>query len=138
MDDNTLVALHKQHRAEQGKYVYLLLAVAASAVGFAVQKTTGVGMQWSQLPLAVATGLWGTSFYCGCRHLLWSQATLAANSDLIKFKNENKPELAAAARSAMIGNAGDAECYAKWQFRLLMIGAVSFLLWHVLEMFLLT
>ena len=138
MSDNVQVELHKQHRAGQGKYAYFLLAVAASAVGFAVQKTTGVGMQWSQLPLAVATGLWGTSFFFGCRHLLWSQAALVANSDWIKSTNENKPELAAAARSALNEHGADSAFYAQWQFRLLVIGAVSFLFWHVLEMFLLT
>ena len=136
MGDNVQVELHKQHRAEQAKYAYFLLAVAASAVGFAVQKTTGVGMQWSQLPLAVATGLWGTSFFFGCRHLLRSQVALVVNSDFLKYQNQ--PGLAADARSAMTEHADAAMFYKKWQFRLLMIGAVSFLFWHVLEMFLLT
>ena len=138
MSENVQVELHKQHRAEQGKYAYFLLAVAASAVGFAVQKTTGVGMQWSQLPLAVATGLWGASFFFGCRHHLWLHATLATNSDFLKLQNANQQELAADARSAMIENADDATFYAKWQFRLLVTGAAFFLVWHVLEMFLLT
>ena len=116
MGNEVLIELYKQHRVGQDKYAYFLLAVAASAVGFAVQKTTGVGVQWSQLPLAVATGLWVMSFFFGCKHLLWSQAALTANIDLIK------------------NMLSKAMFYGKWQFLLLVIGAVFFLVWHVLEM----
>ena len=146
MGDNVLVGLSKQHRAGQDKYAYFLLAVAASAVGFAVQKTTGVGVQWSQLPLAVATGLWLTSFFFGCRHLLWSQAALYANASLIKLRKGIHPDQPVhpssdaaiqGVRSAMTQNADDAAFYGKWQFLLLVIGAVFFLVWHVLEMVLL-
>ena len=115
-----LVELYKQHRAGQDKYAYFLLAVAASAVGLVVQKTTGVGFHCSQLPLAVATGLWIMSFIFGCRHILLSQAALMANIVLIK---------------KMLSKA---KFYGKWQFLLLLAGAVFFLLWHGLEMFRLT
>ena len=147
MGDNTLVELTKQHRAGQDKYAYFLLAVAASAVGFAVQKTTGVGVQWSQLPLAVATGLWLMSFFFGCRHLLWSQAALYANASLIKLQKGTHPDQPVhpsasevarqGIRLAMTQNADAASFYGRWQFLLLVIGAVFFLMWHVLEMFLL-
>ena len=141
MSENLLLELYKQHRAGQVKHAYFLLAVAASAVGLAVQKTTGVGLHCSQLPLAVATGLWGTSFVLGCLHVLWSQAAMYKDSELIKLQNADQPVdplKEATLRSAMAKNYDDAASFGLWQFLLLLSGAVFFIVWHVLEMFLLT
>ena len=59
--DQELMEIHKQHRTGQDKYTYFLLAVTASAVAFSVQKTSGLVLSWSLLPLGIAVLTWGTS-----------------------------------------------------------------------------
>ncbi len=148
MADNELLEIHKQHRSGQDKYTYFLLAVTASAVAFAVQKTSGLSLSWSMLPLGFAVLLWGISFYFGCKNLIWVQTSISANHSLLQLQKgvhseqPDHPQLLAAAisgvRSALESNVKNAQFYAVWQFRLLVGGAVLFLAWHILEMVLLT
>ena len=65
MADEALLEMIRQHRTGQDKYSYFLLAVTASAVAFAVQKTDGLGITYSLIPLGAAVLLWGLSFYFG-------------------------------------------------------------------------
>ena len=144
MADQGVLELHKQHREGQSKYTYFLLAVAASAVAFAVQKTTAMKMSWSMLPLGLAAISWGLSFYCGCKNLLWVQTAIFANYSLLQLKSgihpdqPPHPQLLQAAeegvRAAIETNIKGAEFNGKWQFRLLIIGSILFLTWHVLDM----
>ena len=67
MADNELMEMHKQHRTGQDKYIYFLLAVAASGIAFSVEKTTGLKLNWSMLPLGAAVILWAISFYFGVK-----------------------------------------------------------------------
>ena len=92
MADQGILELHKQHREGQSKYTYFLLAVAASAVAFAVQKTTGMKLSWSMTPLGLAAISWGFSFYCGCKNVLWVQAAIFANYSLLQLKGGIHPK----------------------------------------------
>ena len=148
MADQDLLEIHKQHRTGQDKYTYFLLAVTASAVAFSVQKTTGLKITFSLLPLAAAVLFWGISFYFGCKNLIWVQTSIYSNYSLLQLQKGVHPEqpdhpqmLEAAkkgVRSALELNVSKAQFYDVWQFRLLITGAVSFLTWHVLEMVLRT
>jgi hypothetical protein len=148
MTEQGILELHKQHREGQSKYTYFLLAVAASAVAFAVQKTSGTKLAWPMTPLGLAALSWGLSFYCGCKNLLWVQTAIYANYSLLQLKNGIHPEqpphphlLQAAeegVRLAIKTNIEGAEFHGKWQFRLLILGGVLFLAWHVLDMVLRT
>jgi hypothetical protein len=147
-DDGGLLELHKQHQARQEKYAYFLLAVAASAVAFAIQKTSGMKLTWWLLPVGGAALSWGASFYCGCRNLHWVQAALGANYNLVSLlrgthsDQPRTPELLTAAqrgvRSALKSNVEQAQFHALWQFRFLIIGALLFVAWHLGEMYRLT
>lgn len=143
-DNSDLIEIHKQHRTGQDKYTYFLLAVTASAIAFSVQKTTDLELTWSMLPLGLAVAVWGTSFYFGCKNLLWVQTSISANYSLLQLQKgvhpdqPNHPQLLEAAItgviSALESNVKNAQFYAEWQFRLLITGAVFFLAWHVIEM----
>lgn len=69
MSDESLIEIHRQHRTGQDKYTYFLLAVTASAVAFAVQKTDGLKITYSLILLGATVLLWGGSFYCGVKNL---------------------------------------------------------------------
>jgi hypothetical protein len=148
MVDEQLIEIHRQHRTGQDKYSYFLLAVTASAVAFSVKRTDGLKITYSLIPLGAAVLLWGVSFYFGVKNLLWVQTSIFANYSLLQLQKGVHPEqpdhpqiLEAAirgVRSAFESNIKNAQFYGIWQFRLLITGAIFFLLWHVLEMVLRT
>lgn len=148
MADDELLEFHRQHRTGQDKYTYFLLAVTASAIAFAVQKTDGLKITWSLIPLGLAVLLWGLSFYFGIKNLIWVQTAIFANYSLLQLQKGVHPEqpdhpqlLEAAIRgvtSALESNAKSAQFYGIWQFRLLIGGGILFIVWHILEMVLRT
>jgi hypothetical protein len=139
--------LYLQHLAGRDKYTYFLLAAAGSALAFAVQKTDARTLTWSMVPLALAGLSWALSFYFGCKNVSWVQSVLYANLSLLQLKGgvhprqPDNPDLGAAVsgvNEALGRNAERAAFCAKWQVRFLVWGAILFLGWHVLEMYLRT
>lgn len=148
MADNNIREIYTQHRTAQDKYTYFLLAAAGAAIALAVNQTKGTSLSWSQLPLAIAVLCWGLSFFFGCRHLGYVSSTLFANADLLRVENGqhplsgNNPQLMATAsegiRQAIESNSERANRLGHMQFRFLITGAVFYIAWHVIEMWLLS
>lgn len=148
MADNNIREIYRQHRTAQDKYTYFLLAAAGAAIALAVNQTKGTSLSWSQLPLAIAVLCWGLSFFFGCRHLGYVSFTLFANADLLRVENGqhplsgNNPQLMATAsegiRQAIESNSERANRLGHMQFRFLITGAVFYIAWHVIEMWLLS
>ncbi len=67
--DTAISDLHKAHQVGQEKYAYFLLAAAATAIGFAIQKTEGLLLSRWLVPVAIATVFLGISFYFGCKNI---------------------------------------------------------------------
>lgn len=136
--------LSKQLAEAQTKYIYFLLAVAASAIAFVVQKTTGRSLSLNMLPLGLAVLCWSVSFFAGCRNRAYFSSMLHTNVALLKVQNGTHPGVpyhpdAIAAASEGIKEAADynssrANFWGNLQFRLLVLGAICFLVWHVIEM----
>ena len=146
MPSELQIEVYRQHRTAQEKYIYFLLAAVGAAIALAVNQTQGGKLAWSQLPLACAVALWALSFYFGCRHLAYVESTLFANAALLKVEGGEHPqvgnhsELMAIAsegiREAIESNSNRASRFARWQFNCLLLGAISYLGWHVFEMWL--
>lgn len=136
--------LSNQLSEAQTKYTYFLLAVAASAIAFSVQRTTGATLSWCQIPLGLAVVCWAGSFFSGCRNRAYFGSTLYANISLVKIQKgthsgiSSHPDIVAAAsegvRNAAEENSSMANFWGHMQFRLLVSGAIFFLIWHVIEM----
>ncbi|MBW7998051.1 MAG: hypothetical protein FVQ81_16080 [Candidatus Glassbacteria bacterium] len=133
MGGNDLLEFHKMHRAGQDKYTYFILAVTASAVAFAVQKTEDLSITYYMIPLGTAVISWGFSFYFGIRNLYLVQTCLTGNYSLLQLQQDEnieqtqKTELSDKIKAAIGLNAGKAHFFGVWQFRLLIIGAILFL-----------
>ena len=138
--------VYKALREVQNKYTYFLLAAAGAAIALAVNQTQGAAMAWSQVPLAAGVLSWGLSFFFGCRHLAYVSSTLYANAELLRVESGQHPEMAghpqmmAAAgqgiRQAIESNSERANRLGHLQFRFLVAGAVLYIVWHALEMYL--
>jgi len=128
----------------QSKYTYFLLAVAGSAIAFAVPRTTDRPLDYTLLLLGFAVLSWGGSFFAGCRNRAYFSSTLYSNLALLQLqdsthpKSPHDPQAVAAAcegvRIAADKNSSAANFWGKLQFRLLVLGAVFFLVWHVTVM----
>lgn len=136
--------VYRAHRELQNKYTYFLLASVGAAIGFALNQTQDASIAWNHLPLGIAVLLWGGSFCCGCYHLGYVDTTLYANSEMLWIEAGmhpgvgNHPQYVQAASEgicqAIEHNSDAASRLGHWQFRLLIAGAIFYILWHVLEM----
>lgn len=138
----------KSHRESISKYSYFLLAAAGAAIGFALNQTQGEDLAWSQLPLGVAVFLWGNSFFFGCRKLQCIQEALFYNAQILRIESGSHPvtgndpglvkEASEMARQDFDDKSKSIGLYGDWQFGALIAGAVFYVIWHVVEMYLRT
>jgi len=136
----------RQLRVSQDKYIYTLLAAAGAAVALALNRTATDALAIKHLPWALALIFWGLSFLCGVRNLQYVNSSLYANADFLRVIRGEHPSVgndpvgiqvaSAGIRDAMESNSSKANSYAKLQFRFFLIGAASYVSWHVLLMYL--
>jgi hypothetical protein len=140
--------IYRQHRTAQDKYIYFLLAAAGAAIALAMHQTQDAKLSLSQIPLGVAVGLWGLSFFFGCRHLIYASLVLHDNSTLLQVQagenplSRRDPERITASIEILRGiiekHSSKASWFARLQFNSLIFGAVCYLVWHIYEMWLRT
>lgn len=144
MKEEQELYLHKKLDTDQGKYTYFLLAIAASAIAFAVQITKESIFELSLIPLGISVLSWGLSFYCGCQNMRYSNANTIANIDLFRVRDGLDPDVGdnvalkrVAIDETLLAYDSNSKIicsYNNWQFRLLILGAISFIFWRLLEM----
>jgi hypothetical protein len=77
------IELVKQFRTVQEKYDYWLMAVAASAIGLAVNETKDATFRLSQIWLGAAVLAWLVSFFASCRIQYCIKMMLSANNQYL-------------------------------------------------------
>ncbi len=142
---DTEIELYKQHSQKQEKYVYYTIALSVASIGFSVHKTTGVGLEYIQIPLGISVICWGLSIFCGLRFLKYVLITIYANIDFNKIVEGRHPtvgnsmqsiEAASSGIKAAIDKNGKAmNALFKWQELLFYLGIVLFITWHILKMY---
>jgi hypothetical protein len=140
--------IQKQFRQQQEKYTYYVIALCVAAIGFSVHKTIGLPLKWIQIPLGVAVLFWGISIYCGLNFIRYTISTLYANNvyfDIIEGRHPNignhpqKIEVAKKeAKKIILSNSEILRNLSKWQYYLFLIGFISFVILHILEMYMIT
>lgn len=138
--------IYRALRESQNKYTYFLLAAAGAAIALTVSQTREAHLVWSQVPLALGALSWALSFLFGCRHVKYVNSALYANAAYLQVCNGQHPDVGihpqriAAAKegihSAMEHNADCANRNSHRQFRFMVVGAVFYVVWHVLGMYL--
>ena len=140
--------IYRALRESQNKHTYFLLAVVGAAIALVVNQTQGSSLCWSQLPLAASVLAWALSFLFGCRNRAYVSSGLHTNVALLEVSTgRNKlvgtnPEAIQVAREILHdileNQSSKASRYANLQFRLLVTGAILYVAWHVLEMYMRT
>jgi hypothetical protein len=67
-------------REQQQKYVYYLIALSVTAIGFSIVSTSGKPLRLSQIPVGLAVLSWGLSVYCGLTFVKYTISNLYSNS----------------------------------------------------------
>lgn len=140
--------IQQEFREKQEKYVYYLIAISVSAIGFSVYNTQKHELNTSLIPLAFAVTSWSVSIFFGLKFLKYVISILYANSgyfDIIEGRHPdlgNNPELIKAGlkgyKEALEINCKRMGRYFAWQGYLFYLGIVMFLIWHIFEMYLRT
>lgn len=148
MTTDSELEIHRALRESQNKQTYFLLAIVGAAIALAVNQTQFSSLTWSQLPLAAAVLTWSLSFFFGCRNRAYVSCGLYTNAALFEVNDgRNKlvgtnPEAIQLARQTLHeifeDQSSKANIFANLQFRFLVAGAVLYVTWHVLEMYLRT
>ncbi len=144
MTTDLKIHISQQLSEAQSKYTYFLMAVAASAIALAVQRTTGKPLNWEMIPLGLAVACWAGSFFAGCRNRAYFSSTLYANGALLQIQDGTHPDVpfhpdtvkaaSQGVREAAEENSSMANFWGHLQFRLLVSGVISFLVWHIIVM----
>lgn len=129
------------------KYTYYILAGNASAIAFSISQTHDTPLTAITIPLVLALFFWAYGFYAGCRSLLYSHLTMYNNLGLLRIQqgkdplsgnDQEKIAIGVEVVSEFANKHGDiAGRYSNRQFSALGIGAILFIVWHLLRMALL-
>lgn len=140
------VEVYRQLRASQDKFSYFFLASIGASIGFVLNQTKEMPISFTQSPLAFSLLCWGLSFYFGCLHLQYVNSNLFANFELIRVQSGKNPNVGShqqiigaaseGIRDAIKDNDKMISRYSTWQFRLFITGVFTYIVWHVLEMYL--
>ena len=142
------IELFRLFRQQQEKYVYYIIALCVTAIGFSVYKTTGIKLNWTQIPLAFSVTCWGLSIFYGLQFLKHTMSYLRANNALFNIIQGIEPGVGthpqkmdaaySGVQQAMEATSEKCSTHFRWQERLFYLGIILFLLWHVMEMYRLT
>jgi hypothetical protein len=144
MSDDVRLHLYQTLQEGQEKYTYFLLAAAGAAIGFAITQTQNTTLAYSQTPLALAVLCWGLSFVYGCRSIWATQNVIQQNYEMLRTKAGLHPVLPPDPEFLKwIANRIEEQSKtsgrpSRWQYKFLIAGAVFYIAWHILEMYLRT
>lgn len=140
--------IQQEFREKQEKYVYYLIALSVSAIGFSIYKTQNQGLTCSQIPLALAVLSWSISIFCGLKFLKYVISNLYANNSYFEIINGNHPGIGKNPEYIEAGVKGFKEALKinsnamsinfKIQGYLFYSGILLFIVWHIIEMYLKT
>lgn len=138
--------VYRALRDLQTRYTYFLLAAAGAGIALAVNQTQNQVLASSQIPLAAAVLAWAFSFFAGCKHIDWVSSTIRVNAGLLQVQSGEHPltgrdpNRVASAKELLTKSFEEAsrlaQRYYRLQFWTLILGAVFYVAWHVLEMYL--
>ena len=143
MSDNLELELLKQFKAAQERYIYFLLAVSASAIGYAITQLQVEAFNLNHIVFGASIFLWALSFMLGMKFIELTTESAFKNVVYLSLKRElkNHPKHAGLVsdfkndlyeKNEAISN--KLALYGGLQSKLLLVGAFSYIFWHALLM----
>lgn len=125
----------------QEKYIFYIIALSFSAIGFSVYLTMGKPLIFEQIPLGLAVLSWGLCIYYGFNYVKKIIESKSVNFEMLKLEG-NRTAMNLSDYSSKSNELVDEDQrihvliikYYKYQEMFFYIGIGLFLVWHVLEM----
>lgn len=147
MSEETQKEIRSEHRGQQQKLVYYIIALCVTAIGFSIFRTNGQSLRCSHIVLLVAVLCWSLSIVLGLKFLKHSIDVLWNNNlwfdiknrnfvDWTLLKDENIDDMGDGIMKYIDDQIGKYKNHVDWQEYLFYAGMVFFIIWHVLEMYL--
>lgn len=86
-----IVDLHDKIASQRDKFIYYMIALAVTSIGFAVLRTVGEPFKLNQIPLGMATLSWLLSIHCGFSNIVRTLAVLKSNVAYLYIKQGINP-----------------------------------------------
>jgi hypothetical protein len=142
------IEIEKQFRQQQEKLVYYIIGLSVAAIGFSVHKTSGQFLKLSQIPLGLSVLCWGLSIFLGFKFMKCVISSLFSNHVYLTVIRGLHPEIgnhpqkidiaSSGIIQALKNNSSISSSLLKWQEILFYMGILLFIVWHVLEMYMIT
>lgn len=140
--------LQNQYRMQQDKYTYYIVALCVASIGFSVHVTIDKPFILSQIPLGIAVLCWALSCYFGLEFIGRGTDLIYSNLALIdimdgqhEFTGTNPQKIIYGSEKLieiMNIKGKKRETFAKMQSIFFITGIISFIIWHLLEMYIKT
>jgi hypothetical protein len=137
--------LNKKFIDHQEKFVYYVVALSVTCIGFSIYSTSGKALSPTQIPLALAILCWGMSILCGLKFIRRSTSILREDVDYLHLIGGSDP---IAGNDQLLIEEGKrhyeqtrkkTERILTRLFKLLergfYSGVIFFVTWHVLQMY---
>ena len=148
MSNENLREIYRNLQKSQDKYIYFILAATIASIGFTITQTQNIIFSRSLIPLGISILCWGFSFFFGCRNREYYNSILYANFDLLNIQlgnhsvTDSHPQKIQAASEGIMQaiqkNSDKANRLAHLQMATFILGALFYLVWHILEIYLRT
>ncbi len=132
MDENQL-AMWKAGMASQERYDYFVMALAVAAIGFAVQRTSDLDPSWTMLWVLAAVLAWGVSLFAGFRRQEKVDVALHLHYQILTSSSSTPKDLLEMAEKESQEADDAGACCRKVQTYGFYVGAILFVVWHILE-----
>jgi hypothetical protein len=123
------------HRFDvQNKYVYYILAIDATCIGFTVNFTKGVLLSYKDLPLGLSVLLWLISFCYGIFQIQNHEMAMQLNiKELSAYVKQEKVSEDLQIQQKNLSFKGSK--FRKYQNGTLLLGVICFIIWRLYNCF---
>lgn len=120
--------VYKQLHENQNQFVYLLLAIDVSSIGFAINRTVAIKLSWDEVLLGLSILCWAISFLYGCSYVEVKSKSFAAN-----LKMFDQPDKTSFWKNYLNDIADKSVIKYKRLKNYLYLGVVLFIIWHLIQ-----
>ena len=132
-------------RSQQQKYVYYVIALSVTSIGFSIFQTMKEPLKITQIPLGIAILSWGLSVFCGLLFIRYIISTLYTNVEYldvvegihpdVKKNPQNKDYIIEGMKQAIHSNSKKTVQLSNYQNYLFYFGVIMFIVWRIIEMY---
>ncbi|MDP1623772.1 MAG: hypothetical protein Q8M08_15710 [Bacteroidales bacterium] len=136
--------IQRHFRSSQEKYVYYLISLCVSAIGFSIYITLNKTLSYIMLPLGLSILAWSLSIINGFKFIELILSILRVNNNYFEVLKGNNPISGTDPQKIKIGveflmeemEKGGMIAKKRYQsqYVFFVIGMASFLVWHILEL----